>query len=165
MKIVMKKYLISAVLCLFSSQGSAGMTYSPVLPQFGGSNGQALGTLQYEASLKAAVIAKVKAEAAAIQAAIDAEARSVTSAAVAAEKLANVPSSTDRLIAALGSAIQSRLANSYADMIFAPTDTATPQTIKLDDTNIVYSRTAGVLKIDITDDSGQTTSFELEIGN
>ena len=165
MNIITSKFLMPAILCLLASGGSAGMTYSPVLPQFGGTNGQAMGMLQYEVSLKAAAEAKTKAAAAAIQAAIDGEARRVASAAEAAAKLAAAPTSTDRLIAALSSAIQTRLANSYADIIFATSDTSGAQTIQLEDTSIVYSRTGGVLTLGITDDAGQTTSFTLDIGS
>lgn len=145
----------------------AELRYTPVLPQFGGSNGQALSILQYEASLKAAAIATAKAEQAAFERALAASA----AAAAAAEAIANgevpastTPTATDRLIAALSSAIQVRLANSYADQIFDSFDTSGPQTIVLDGTEIIYARTDGVLTITIVDDANVETRFEVYVG-
>lgn len=138
------------VVAVYASSASAELSYGPVLPQFGGTNGQALGVLQYEAQLEASAASKAKAD----QAAVDRE---------LALSLKKDPTATDRLISSLTSALQVRLANSYADQIFATNDTNQPVSIKLDGTDITYSRVNGLLTVSIEDGVNATTVFELQL--
>jgi len=126
------------------------MSYSPVLPQFGGNNGQALTVLQFDLQLQNAADAKKKAAALVLERAM-APAKSPTTA-------------TDKLISSLEAALQVRLAHAYADQIFTNIDMATPVSIVLGETTITYSRTDGFLTINIIDDVGATTQFGIDLG-
>jgi hypothetical protein len=121
-----------------------------VLPQFGGTNGQALTVLQFDLQLQSAADAEKKAAALALESAM-APATSPTTA-------------TDKLISSLEAALQVRLAYAYADQIFTNIDTAAPVSIELGETTITYSRTDGYLTIDIIDDVGATTQFGIDLG-
>lgn len=149
----MNKVLIFLVLATFTGsfghQATAEMSYSPVLPQFGGTNGQALTVLRFDLQLQSAADAKKKADALALEKAM-APARAVTT-------------STDRLISSLEAALQVRLANSYADQIFNTADTDVPVSIQIGDTTITYSRIDGYLTIDIIDDAGAATQFGIDL--
>jgi hypothetical protein len=128
----------------------AEMSYKPVLPQFGGTNGQALTVLQFDRSLQSAADAERRAAALALERAM-APARSPTTA-------------TEKLISAIEAAMQVRLANEYANQIFNNIDTEVPVSIELGETTITYSRTDGFLTIDIVDDVGATTQFGIKLG-
>ena len=128
----------------------AEMSYRPVLPQFGGTNGQALTVLQFDRALQSAADAEKHSAALALERAM-APATSPTTA-------------TDKLISALEVALQVRLANEYANQIFTNIDTEVPVSIELGETTITYSRTDGFLTIDIIDDVGATTQFGVELG-
>jgi hypothetical protein len=134
----------------FWHQAAAEMEYNPVLPQFGGNNGQALTVLQYDSQLQSAADAKIAAAAAALEKALEPDMPALTA--------------TDRLILSIQSALQVRLANSYANQIFDTVDTAVPVTITLDATTITYARTDGYLTIDIIDDYGALTKFGIDLG-
>jgi hypothetical protein len=134
----------------FGQMTAAEMSYSPVLPQFGGTNGQALTVLQFDRSLQSAADAEKQAAALALERAM-APASSPTTA-------------TDKLISAIEAAMQVRLANQYANQIFTNIDTEVPVSIELGETTITYSRTDGFLTIDIIDDVGATTQFGIELG-
>lgn len=150
----MNKVLILLVMATFTGpfahQAAAGMSYSPVLPQFGGTNGQALTVLQFDLQLQSAADAKKKADTLALERAM-APARLPTTA-------------TDKLISSIEAALQVRLAYAYADQIFTNIDTEGPVSIELGETTITYSRTNGYLTIDIIDDVGATTQFGIDLG-
>jgi hypothetical protein len=126
------------------------MSYSPVLPQFGGTNGQALTVLQFDRSLQSAADAEKRTAALALERAM-APASSPTTA-------------TDKLISAIEAAMQVRLANQYANQIFQNIDTEAPVSIELGETTITYSREDGFLTIEIIDGVGLTTEFGIELG-
>jgi hypothetical protein len=150
----MNKALVFLVIATFTGSfgqmADAEISYKPVLPQFGGTNGQALTVLQFDRSLQSAADAEKKAAALALEKAM-APARSPTTA-------------TEKLISALEAALQVRLANEYANQIFTDIDTEVPVSIELGETTITYSRTDGFLTIDIIDDVGATTQFGIELG-
>ncbi|MGO4917809.1 curli assembly protein CsgF [Pseudogemmobacter sp. W21_MBD1_M6] len=149
----MNKVIIFLVMAtfaeLFGHPAAAEMSYSPVLPQFGGTNGQALTVLQFDLQLQSAADAKKEADALALENAM-APPKAVTT-------------STDRLISSLEAALQVRLAHSYADQIFNTVDTDVPVSIQIGDTTITYSRIDGYLTIDIIDDSGAATQFGIDL--
>jgi hypothetical protein len=134
----------------FANEAAAEMSYSPVLPQFGGSNGQALTILQFDLQLQNADEAKKRAEALALERAM------------APPK--SLPTATDKLISSLEAALQARLAYAYADQIFTNIDTEVPVSINLGETTIIYSRINGYLTIDIIDDFGISTQFGIDLG-
>jgi hypothetical protein len=150
----MREKIISLLLATFAGSfgqmADAEMSYKPVLPQFGGTNGQALTVLQFDRSLQSAADAERRAAALALERAM-APARSPTT-------------STDKLISAIEAALQVRLANEYANQIFTNIDTEVPVSIELGETTITYSRTDGFLTIDIIDDVGVTTQFGIKLG-
>jgi hypothetical protein len=146
---IVKSMLLATFVGSFGHQAAAGIEYSPVLPQFGGNNGQALAVLQYDSKLQSAADAKIAAAASALEKALEPDIPALTA--------------TDRLILSIQSALQVRLANSYANQIFDTVDTAVPVTITLDATTITYDRTDGYLTIDIIDDFGALTEFGIDL--
>jgi hypothetical protein len=142
--------LLAAFAGSFGQMTAAEMSYSPVLPQFGGTNGQALTVLQFDRSLQSAADAEKRTAALALERAM-APASSPTTA-------------TDKLISAIEAAMQVRLANQYANQIFTNIDTDEPVSIELGETTITYSREDGYLTIEIIDDVGATTQFGIELG-
>ena len=135
----------------FGHQAAAEIAYSPVLPQFGGSNGQALQVLQYDLQLQSAADAKIKAAALALKKAMEPARKPITS--------------TDRLISSIEAAMQARLANNYAELIFADGDTGGAKEIKVGDTVISYDRDSqeGQLTIVIAPPGVLPTTFSLAI--
>jgi hypothetical protein len=133
----------------FWHQAAAEMEYNPVLPQFGGANGQALTVLQFNLQLQSAADAKERAAALDLARAMEPAKPPVTA--------------TDRLILSIEAALQVRLANNYAEQIFGDFDTEVPVSIELGDTVITYARTDGYLTIDIIDDFGASTQFGIDL--
>jgi hypothetical protein len=146
----LKFFILVTFMGPLGHQASAEMSYSPVLPQFGGTNGQALTVLQFDLQLQSAADAEEEAAALALERAM---------------APATPPrTSTDKLISSIEAALQARLAFSYADQIFTNIDTAAPVSIELGETTITYSRTDGFLTIDIIDDVGAATQFGIDLG-
>jgi hypothetical protein len=144
--------LLATFVGSFGHQTAAEIAYSPVLPQFGGTNGQALTVLQYDLQLKSAADAKKKAEALALAKAMEPVKPPVTS--------------TDRLISSIEAALQVRLANNYAEIIFATGDTPNGLDgvdIPIGDTTINYRRVDGELNIVIKDDMDVETTFTIDL--
>jgi hypothetical protein len=142
--------LLAAFAGSFGQMTAAEMSYSPVLPQFGGTNGQALTVLQFDRSLQSAADAEKQAAALALERAMAPASSPATA--------------TDKLISAIEAAMQVRLANQYANQIFTNIDTDEPVSIELGETTITYSREDGYLTIEIIDDVGATTQFGIELG-
>jgi hypothetical protein len=142
--------LLAAFAGSFGQMTAAEMSYSPVLPQFGGINGQALTVLQFDRSLQSAADAEKQAAALALERAMAPASSPATA--------------TDKLISAIEAAMQVRLANQYANQIFTNIDTDEPVSIELGETTITYSREDGYLTIEIIDDVGATTQFGIELG-
>jgi hypothetical protein len=135
----------------FGNQAAAEIAYSPVLPQFGGTNGQALAVLQYDLQLQSAADAKKTAAALALKKAMEPPKPPVTA--------------TDRLISSIEAALQVRLANNYAEEIFGEGNTVGENgvDITLGGTVINYKRVDGYLTINIEDDFGAMTSFGIDL--
>lgn len=118
---------------------NAEMTYSPMLPQFGGNNSQALDILKFE------------------KAGSDSE-KSKAAAALAAEiRAANtkVTTNADRLVAAITNYLDAEIAQRVSLSILDGTE---PRgTFKVGDVTIAYTRTDGVLSLVISDVNGSTT--------
>jgi hypothetical protein len=148
---ILKPILCAACSVSFWHQAAAEIAYSPVLPQFGGTNGQALTILQYDLQLQSADDAKKKAAALALQKAMEPPKPPVTA--------------TDRLISSIEAALQVRLANNYAEEIFGEGNTVGDDgvDITLGETIINYRRVDGYLTIKITDDFGAQTSFGIDL--
>lgn len=143
--------LLATFVGSFGHQTAAEIAYSPVLPQFGGTNGQALAVLQYDLQLQSAADAKKTAAALALKKAMEPPKPPVTA--------------TDRLISSIEAALQVRLANNYAEEIFGEGNTVGENgvDITLGGTVINYKRVDGYLTINIEDDFGAMTSFGIDL--
>ncbi|AUJ63284.1 hypothetical protein B9057_02610 [Aestuarium zhoushanense] len=95
--------IIALVLSVSGAPGWAELSYTPVLPQFGGTNGQALTYLQFEKQMQDAELARIAAEEAAIQRELDAIENQVTAA--------------DRLVTSITNVLNVRLSQIAVDSI------------------------------------------------
>jgi hypothetical protein len=144
------KFSLASVLFVnaLCSAAVAEVSYSPVLPQFGGSNGQALVYLQYEKQLSDAREAKAQAvERAILQQGVQAS-RSSTAA--------------SRLIDALTSQLQYRLALGFTDEIL---NGATSNRFDIGGTLLEYTRIDGMLTVIITELGRDPVRIELPVAN
>ena len=118
---------------------SAEMSYSPMLPQFGGGNVQALDILKFEKQ-------GADSQKARIAAALAAEERA---------KNLTVTTNADRLVAAITNYLNVEIARRFSMEILdgdAPTGNFT-----VGDVTIEYIRSDGILSLVITDGNGSTT--------
>lgn len=136
---------------LFSGAGAlvpanAEMTYTPMLPQFGGTNSQALDILKFE------------------KAGHDAEKAKIAAALAAAERAANatVTTNADRLVAAISNYLNVEIARRFSMEILDGTEPS--GNFKVGDVTIGYTRSDGILSLVISDVNGSTT-IELPVVN
>ena len=137
-----------ALALILASPGRAEVSYSPVLPQFGGNNGQALSYLQFEKQMRDAEIAKAESVERAIQQQGVQASRSSTAA--------------SRLIDALTSQLQYRLAVGFTDQILTG---ATSNTFDIGGTLLEYTRIDGMLTVIITELGKDPVRIELPVAN
>jgi hypothetical protein len=131
---------VSSTFGLFGANATAGgLTYDAILPQFGGTNGQALSILQFEKQMADTKTAKSEA------------------AIKEAERLANVVvlTPTDQLVAALIRNLDNQIAQRFAAEILD--GTSPTGSFSAGDVQINYVRLDGILTLDITDANGTTT--------
>ena len=131
---------------LFSHSVSAEISYEPILPQFGGSNYQALQVMQFEKGIADSKQAKIVAK----QRELDRE----------IARLANVKTPADRLVESLTSVLQVRLAQGFADQILTGDEQAD---FMIGDVGINYTRFNGLLSLTIIDENGIKTLIELPV--
>lgn len=126
----------------------AEISFQPTLPQFGGSNGQALTVLQYEKQIEDAKVAKK-----------DALARELERAALAA---ANASTPSSRLVDTLTNQLQFSLAQGFADEIL---NGALSGVFNLGGTSLAYTRIDGILAVTITEPGKDPITIELPVVN
>lgn len=139
---------LSVSLSLSGMQAQAELMYQPLLPQFGGNNGQAFSVLQYEESQR-------KAE----KSAREARERELERQRRAEE---NASSPTDRLVDTLTNQLQYKLAQGFADQILTG---ATSNTFDLGGTILEYTRVDGILSVTITELGSDSVTIELPVAN
>jgi hypothetical protein len=126
----------------------AELSFQPVLPQFGGNNGQSLSVLQYERQLKDAEKAEK-----------EARARELERLARAKEN-ASTPAS--RLVDTLTNQLQFQLAQGFADEIL---NGGVSGTFDLGGTLLEYTRIDGILAVIITEPGKDSVTIELPVAN
>lgn len=137
-------------LCLWlagAGAAQAGMQYNPVLPQFGGLNGQALQILQFEKGLADARKARE-----------DAARRSAAATVARTEK-----SAADRLLDTITNTLRYQISQNITDEILDGAQLA--NTFNLGDgLSIAYVRDAGRVELVITDAiAGETTEITIPL--
>ena len=117
-----------------------------MLPQFGGTNSQALDILKFE------------------KAGHDAEKAKIAAALAAAERAANatVTTNADRLVAAISNYLNVEIARRFSMEILDGTEPS--GNFKVGDVTIGYTRSDGILSLVISDVNGSTT-IELPVVN
>lgn len=131
---------------LFSQSVSAEMSYKPILPQFGGSNYQALSIMQFEKGLADSIQSKKEA----LQREITRD----------AERLANIKTPTEKLVSSLTNVLQVRLAQGFADQILFG---STAGDFDIGNVNIAYTRIDGMLSLTIAEEGLEPTLIELPV--
>jgi len=144
--ILMYSAVVASVLNVENALAEA--SFKPILPMFGGQNGQALTVLQFEKGMRDAKQAKIDA-AIREQERLDAIA-------------ANQKSPADKLIDALTSQLQYRLASQFADEILNDT---TGGDLTVGTTTISYSQVDGILTITISEEGEDSVTIELPTVN
>lgn len=142
---------VSVTSCLatifFSCSGAiAEMSYAPRLPQFGGSNYQALSIMQFEKGLTDSIKSKKEA----LQREIERD----------AERLANIKTPAQQLVSSLTSVLQVRLAQGFADQILFG---STVGDFDIGNVNIAYTRIDGMLSLTIAEEGLEPTLIELPV--
>ena len=134
------------MIILLSQSGSAELSYSPLLPQFGGSNFQALSVMQFEKGMVDSKRAKEEAARREVEREL--------------ERVANRKTPADRLVESLTSVLQVRLSQGFVDQILTGSSVGD---FNVGDIKIGYSRKDGLLSLTITDEAGVPTLIELPV--
>lgn len=135
-------------LSLGGTQARAELMFQPLLPQFGGNNGQAFSVLQYEESQRKAETSAREAR----ERELERQRRTEE----------NASSPTDRLVDTLTNQLQYRLAQGFADEILTG---ATSNTFDLGGTILEYTRVDGILSVTITELGSDPVTIELPVAN
>lgn len=140
--------LATTIWAFTGATAQAELSFQPILPQFGGNNGQTLTVLQYEKQLADAKKARR-----------DALARELERQALAD---ANASTPASRLVDTLTNQLQFRLAQGFADEIL---NGALSGAFDLGGTLLEYTRIDGVLAVTITEPGKDPITIELPVAN
>lgn len=147
-QIVLLAAMTVARLAHSPTSAHAELSFQPILPQFGGNNGQSLSVLQYEKQLEDAEKSKKEARARELER--------------LARAKANASTPASRLVDTLTNQLQFRLAQGFADEILTG---GVSGTFDLGGTLLEYTRIDGILAVIITEPGKDSVTIELPVAN